>query len=544
MCKSCADGGERCAADNSTTRRLREKVASAAANHEAIAPSSFKTELPGRKFGSREEIVKQVAALKKALHEKPVSNRAEQDKKDALLEMQVTELGKALAEEAETQSGLDLPALKEKFRTPSVEVQNFEAEIEKAKRRVRDAKAKLAEITALVSAGDKSLEEKAAELQEKVEKLAGEENQAVKNFNTAGEADEEAKDKEYHAVMQILTDSYKKVIADIRPCGGKLKISTDSSPELVENIKNTIGKDYPSSWIEDSNAMNDHMVALSSSDKGRYHYTGQKLYSNLSVEDYPYERPEYQPIRVGVIAVADVDKVQEMFGPDAKIAAGNAFDVNGVSTVLVESPTVQIFNPKIDRMGPGGRPLGAGWRMSFYQAPDKGIRSSTEKAWVKNVPTTKTDVLRPEILLPDNLDTLQSKGTTYHEFAHRCEEVVGLEDKAKAGKEPSVITRQEEAFLRRRTTDPETGVREPLRGLIAAQARPDATPLNSEMGRPDGFNMAYVGKEYIGSYSREVLSTGIEALFGGTMSALNGLIASEKKDDDHKGFTLGILACV
>ena len=89
----------------------------------------------------------------------------------------------------------------------------------------------------------------------------------------------------------------------------------------------------------------------------------------------------------------------------------------------------------------------------------------------------------------------------------------------------------EEAFLKRRTTDPTTGERENLQTIYKG---------TKERGRPDNFVNLYMGKEYSDG-SREVLSTGAEAVFHGSFGSLVGL-GRQKADPEMKKFIIGLWA--
>ena len=118
-----------------------------------------------------------------------------------------------------------------------------------------------------------------------------------------------------------------------------------------------------------------------------------------------------------------------------------------------------------------------------------------------------------------------------HEFSHRAQDCV-----------PG-ISRIEQEFLERRTTDPDTGEREELVALYGG------TPGDPrvEAARADNFVSAYIGKEYdLGRYMSkftEVLSMGSEALLAGAHGALVGA-GRYPRDEDMRAVVLGIYATV
>jgi len=93
----------------------------------------------------------------------------------------------------------------------------------------------------------------------------------------------------------------------------------------------------------------------------------------------------------------------------------------------------------------------------------------------------------------------------------------------------------EQAFLHRRTTDPDTNERQPLEPYLSTA---------DELVRPDGFADSYIGKDY-GTHAGggcEVLSCGIEAVMAGAFGGLRGDDLAHAADEDHRRFTLGCLS--
>jgi len=116
-----------------------------------------------------------------------------------------------------------------------------------------------------------------------------------------------------------------------------------------------------------------------------------------------------------------------------------------------------------------------------------------------------------------------------HEFTHRME-YVHVPEGAR-------LAELEDMFLRRRTNagphakGPRQGKRRYKLGR------------KDEMTRPDDFADPYFGKEYEGLRAREILSTGIEAVFGNKFGNLMGM-DGYKADPDHRAFVLGVLATI
>ena len=126
-----------------------------------------------------------------------------------------------------------------------------------------------------------------------------------------------------------------------------------------------------------------------------------------------------------------------------------------------------------------------------------------------------------------------------HEFGHRCQQTIGG------------LAEIEGVFLARRTSNPETGERDPLmRYLPGVTIRPDVNAPVSPRGlargrkewvRPDGFVSPYVGREYGLRDAHEVFTTGMEGVWSGQYG---GLVGRGKYTADHeqRHLVLGLLA--
>ena len=111
--------------------------------------------------------------------------------------------------------------------------------------------------------------------------------------------------------------------------------------------------------------------------------------------------------------------------------------------------------------------------------------------------------------------------TALHEFGHRVEHTGA-----------PLIARMESTFLERRREVGEAGEREKLRSIYNT---------GREYGYFDKFANKYMGKVDDRSPAREVLTTGMEALFGGNYGALMGT-GGLRRDRDMRDFLLGLLA--
>ena len=106
-----------------------------------------------------------------------------------------------------------------------------------------------------------------------------------------------------------------------------------------------------------------------------------------------------------------------------------------------------------------------------------------------------------------------------HEFAHRVED----------SRVPLMKELQERFYNRRTTVD---GV--PMDKVRLYKGR-------NEFSIPDSFTADYMGKRYEQAEHFEILSTGMEALFGNNYGGLVGM-GKFKPDLDMRHFILGMLA--
>lgn len=171
--------------------------------------------------------------------------------------------------------------------------------------------------------------------------------------------------------------------------------------------------------------------------------------------------------------------------------------------------------------------------MEFHEQPDGKLTVSAERPegtdWIAHGPIEGGYLWRrpaTTLLAPPEIHTLdggQDFRASVHELAHRFESLV-----------PQLGVAQE-AFVKGRTMLAAGGQQDPV------PMYPGQQPL--ELVRPDRFTTAYIGRDYGDGAHHEVLSTGVEALFGGRFG---GLVAGRDQgpDLDHRGFVLGLLASV
>lgn len=323
-----------------------------------------------------------------------------------------------------------------------------------------------------------------------------------------------------------LTEASIEVLAEIRSIGGTLSPSEFSREAELRKLQKTVGKYYPSSWIEASEGAGKLAIKISHE---RGHYVPEEPYDSDDIDEtievYKFCLLTEQEARyIHTKLLEDGDS-------NSSSLAGHPFRSNGLSLQVLKHKIRIPFNPLKDVMGSAGKPVGKGWKYG-YLIDDSSTIQSFEKQWYRI--KTRPGQYVPTLYVPPAGES-ESKALYHHEFCHRAEETVGEKDEH--GR--TILHRLQEAFLRRRTMR-EHGTREPLVNL--GDTTFDFEKI--ELGRPADFMIAYVGKEYITSYAREVISVGAEAMFENRFGSFHGLGGKGKKDLDHRGFTLGIFATV
>lgn len=334
----------------------------------------------------------------------------------------------------------------------------------------------------------------------------------------------EEAEKDHFATEQRLSQACREIIAEIRPVGGTLTPSEFSRKEEAGKLQETVGMHYPSSWIEASESAGRLAIKVAH-DRG--HYVPQEPYDS---DDIDATLDVYKSCLLAEQAAQHIhSKLSEDGDVESATLAGYPFASNGLSLQVLSHKIRVPFNPSKDVMGAAGVPVGDGWNYGFIIDELSALDTSGKKWYrIKTRPGQYVSTL----YVPP-IGESESTALYHHEFCHRIEDTLGVKD----DRGRTILHRLQEAFLRRRTIRVD-GTREPLVNLGARTF--DFEKI--ELGRPSDFMIAYVGKEYITSYAREVLSVGAEAMLENRFGSFHGLGGKGKKDLDHRGFTLGIFA--
>jgi len=543
MCRGNDHGGRRCPSDTSEARRLRRKIATVSSSHNPTKPVTSASTASGEglpKLETLAQIQKEAKELNALLNVPPLEDEDEQDKIDALLETRVTNLGRAMGERAEKKIGFDADKIERQtgyiapeFTKVSNELTELQAEAYR-----------LGEIEENWPTYEKWCEEKYGEYRKSdASDPNGEYAQYDKEWEDAQNAYadayelREAKQKRWEELDTIdrqrradlmaktktdIIQAYKESISEVRPVGGPVTFDEESSDaNAVKKYGQTVGVDYPTDWIKTSADHN--TLRVETKMRTRASYRANSVLSETG--------GEVQPKVVNVILDeknkdAMLALLSQSPGSINK-SEGRKFYNNDVLSRVYDMEEREPFNPKNKEHGKKNRDGSpkdkTGWHFGHVMNTSS-LGVDPEKKWYR-IPTN-THQMGSAIVL----DIGDPDRVYYHEFCHRVEDTVGN----------GAIKRQQEAFLRRRTTA-EDNSRENLDHIYPPKSNDLA---DQEVGRRDKFLDHYMGKEYLTNGHREVLSMGSEALFTGEYGAFLGLqeryIMKTRADKDYRSFILGI----
>lgn len=324
------------------------------------------------------------------------------------------------------------------------------------------------------------------------------------------------------ADMRTLGAARMEALREVREMGGVKVETNDNSNKRVTAVMEEVAEYYPSDWIRKSNELGNLKVKDT---KGRAHYSSrasQKI------------RKQMTDMRTGTLTEPPDDTNEWVRGvwtgsgwsnpienPNAvENYAGNELPTDPNTRALWYRPAYKYR--KAMRYYSGESVEGTpprGWEEEFETLSDgTRIRVFKQPRWRMTHGEFLSELTVDRDKPASQWQETKGFGTALHEFAHRCEHA-----------NPTIFQLEEE-FLRRRTTKSD-GEREKLQPIYGDRR---------ELSRFDSFADKYMGKEYNDSY-REVMSTGMEAVFAGAFGSISGL-NNKTSDADMRAFILGVLA--
>lgn len=328
-------------------------------------------------------------------------------------------------------------------------------------------------------------------------------------------------------------DEFRNIIGEIRPLGGKVKVS-DTSAKKETKIIDEVASTYPAAWIDASNESNELRIKKTN---GRAHYSHQKEQKSfvvapmvsLKAKPEGWEPDLYDRHNGAGWTKIDTKTDEYNDGYYVEPKSGMKYSISlGEGEVAWLAPRHEYFSKWNHRSKEDGSPSGRGWEECTVTTSDyidgkhvERLETTWRRPMTRRIQTQSIGMA--ELTVDSEPSRFGSAGyaTALHEFAHRVE-TTG----------PKFLDTMQREFIRRRTTD-ENGVREGKQSIYAWSKR--------ETGRFDNFADKYMGKEYVGTPNHEILSTGAEAVFAGKFGGLSG-VGKYSADPDMKNFILGLWA--
>lgn len=549
MCVDKKHGGRRCPNDTSASRRQRRKASTLLdkMKQEAVAvvlqPSTEVSTL------DKSDFLTEAADIKTLIGSPPPAGVSQSDY-DMQVEKRITDFGVALADEAEKRVGYSPESLQKKIDALDSVYDDIRAREQK---HTEDEKALLEEMNAYRASRSSSGNNEQV-------KFDDDEGIALLDRTTVSALERRAIQRERYNVsvehanqvlrlrnneLDKLSAAYQEVLAEIRPLGGEVRFAADhSNSAATELLQRTVGKHYPSEWLEHHNNASGEVVVEETFD--RPNYANRKEDKASPAGDVPKEKP---PIYFSYTIQADNENqmkvwntVLDVFKDSSEVQYSYEDAFAGAThkqVIFLATPEEEyqvhqhgeLTETELRQQGWEYRPsLTRLDRAANMDDTDRAIEIVKTPCWVR-----KTFTQQPEIKVM-SLSTIDknsgrlssnskagrpSEAIAYHEFGHRMEEVMP----------DSKLTRYERAFLKRRTGKTDENFNENMR-----------TNFGNELYHDGGFVYSYTGRAYVENFF-EVFTTGIEAVYGGNLGGLVGNSPEyETADKDHRGFVLGALA--
>lgn len=526
MCRKSDHGGRRCPHDSSDARQRRRKAQKERESHlPRVAGRGSKVQRY-EALSTMDAMRAEAAIVSELLKQAPAGAHYDDDQAaiDAEIEKRVTRLGLALGEEADRRSKFNLEEYNQRREQYHRESDEAFAQAEDYMRRSYRHRSEEA-----VGMSDRAWKKHEKKM----------DNLRIEFHTKAWDLLDD--EKAYtEAVVLKQSQAYLSVLSDFRELGGTVVPHELSDPEAIASLNDALSRSYPSDWIEASNNSQPFLV-LESSSRSHYRAPGPNLYNEQG------RAAMHETMMMSEVHLEKYLKSMSKHGDKTVrlLDTQPVVDTEGRNLWFVTGPARYAFDPDTDPVDESGRPLGEGWMFGNVPREDKPFGT---KGWYRykfeepdeagRLPST------PALTLPDSRWVMSEflseqsrkdsandmRSTAYHEFTHRVEDVIPH----------SVLPRLEGAFINRRTTT-RKGVQQPLELLYPDQVMEEEEISSVELYRRGGFVLDYVGKHYINSRLKEVMTMGAEMTFTGKYGAFVG-IDGHRSDLDHRGFVLGMLA--
>lgn len=531
MCRSSVEGGRRCPHDSSAARqarRIKQKFEGYNSNIKNTAKqyecSQFATISEGR------ESVKDLINNVKKQVELKISPMVAEDGKEfynvnefmqysgVLLESKILKLGATIIGEVETLSGITFDSIVEEYNKNVIDLtlQTDELMVEEANLLVEAGKylndknvSPLIFDRIRLAYASAPEDEIIAELKNKLDSLTDRKKDLRQKLDTLNYKYSDTVREKYATNIEALMS----VLKQVRSFGGNLKTNSKSDKSKTETLE-YVAQFYPTEWLEQSNYSPVELIVKKTN--GRAHYTHWNKTAKVTpLYRLMYYDSEPEDMEGVIVITADENGNIEYENKeiDLKIITYAA-----PNEKLYLAPQWEYPNPWTTSYNADGSPKGYGWKT--YVHPSTGATS-----WRRIIRQRKTslDGSSATILVDNTVNgvtNVRGFDSAIHELAHRMEAV-----------EIPFLKHVQKAFYDRRTTNYDGSKQERIKLYKGRK----------EYSIPDSFAADYMGKTYSGNVHYELLSTGMEAIFGGEYAgALIGL-KNKKPDKEMRDFIVGLI---
>ena len=554
MCRSIVEGGRRCHhADDSNARALRRANARLKAGFKdnvtstvngAENPSTGVLGLPVKGSVDVKKAVEdakntreslkdmmsqgytwngEVAGEKFDSYEKAYKTLIER------LEFQITLVGASVAADVETRTGVSYSEISEYSNSHKEELQaelDRLITLEAAMKQEAGNKFGVSGFLSLDSVrllADREPDNvEAAEFVERLNQLSSDTENVRReyyNFNAN-------KDPKLFEMWNANRDMLKTVLSEHRAFGGiEVKVDDSSDKKKAAILQNVVDV-YPTDWIA---ASNENTASLKvKKTVGRAHYNRNAGQAKI-VPSFVFVSKEKDFEPDGTRFQSDWIKIEP--DEDGLVDYVNPATGHTYSTYVSPSESLWI-KPAWEYANQwsvvNGQPRGRGWELATVKEsvynPETGSSELKEVTVWRRQAKEKQYIgeSKAELLIDGakgNLVKEEGYDSAVHEFAHRVED-----------SDVPFLREMQDAFYRRRTEV--DGV--PMEKIRLYKGK-------NEFAIPDSFTADYMGKRYEQVKHFEILSTGMEAVFGNAYGGLVG-VGGKKVDHDMRNFILGLLA--
>ena len=536
MCRASTEGGRRCPHDSSAARqarRIAQTFADYSEQSQTVTVSFTNVEVFTTVEDGKKTVDNMLDNAKKQVELKQGKYVAEDGKEfynvyefldytGVLLEKKIVKLGATIVNEIEKKTGVKFDSIVEEYNN---ELVGLTAQVDSLMDEERVVKQKAATLLN-VSEDDRLIFDKVrlaashnpenaemVELRNQVDVLTETKTRLNSEISQLENGYNDSVREKYSTNINALL----QVLNSVRSFGGTLETSSKSDRKKNETLKQ-VAQFYPTEWLEQSNQNPVKLVVKNTN--GRAHYTHWAKTAKVSplYKIMAYDEPPKDMDSV-ITLTADEEGHIKYANEDLNINIDGYHYLPNETVYLM--PQWEHPNPWTTRYNPDGSPKGYGWKPYIHEHTGETAWRRVIRQRQSSVDKTSANILVDRMV--NRVNKVEGFDSAIHELAHRMEAV-----------EVPFLKNVQKAFYERRTTNPD-GSPQPAVKLYKGR---------KEYAVPDSFASDYMGKKYSGDVHYEILSTGMEAIFGGEYAG--GLIGlkNKKPDKDMFNFIVGTLGAL